>query len=282
MPVHYEFAMVTKSGEKRWMDFSPALISYHGQPAIVGTAFDVTERKLAQEALIRTEKLASVGRMAATVAHEINNPLAAIMNSLYIARSMPNLETAKPFLETADEELKRVAHLTRQALGFYKEPSNASDIQLAELMDSTMNLLKNKIKAKHAHVLKEYEPETTVNAIAGEIRQVFSNLLVNSLEAIAEKGTIRVRIRSTQHPQTGEPCVRVLVADNGSGISSSARPHIFEPLFTTREGLGTGLGLWVTGKIIEKHHGSIRVHSRTEGPNRGTSFSIMVPKQQKS
>ncbi len=279
VPQHYEFAMVTKSGEKRWMDFTPALINYEGEPAIVGTAFDVTERKLAQEALVRTEKLASVGRMAATVAHEINNPLAAIMNSLFIARTMPDLQAAIPFLDTADEELKRVAHLTRQALGFYKESVNPSDVQLAEIMDSTMDLLKSKMKAKHVHIVKDYELETSVTAVAGEMRQVFSNLLANSLEAISEKGTVRVRIKAVHHPKTGADCVRITVADDGLGIPVSAKPHIFEPLFTTREGVGTGLGLWVTGKIVEKHHGSIRVHSKTRDPFRGTSFSITLPKR---
>ena len=160
---------------------------------------DIIERKLAQEALLRSEKLASVGRMAATIAHEINNPLEAVMSVLFLAKEDPELpESVRQYLEIADGELKRIAHITRQSLGFYRESNAPALTSVNAVLESAIGLLKSRIRAKQAVIEKQWDGDVKVTAVAGELRQVFSNLLVNSLDAIDEKGTIKLRV-STWH-----------------------------------------------------------------------------------
>ena len=239
---------------------------------------DISERKRTEEALLRSEKLASVGRMAATIAHEINNPLAAITNTLYLARMKADDPTSvRDFLDVAEDELKRITHITRQTLGFYRESSSPSAVSVTDVLESAVDLMKSKIGAKQAVIEKEWQGETTASAIAGELRQVFSNLLGNSLDAIDEGGTIRLRVSTGHDFKDGRRTVRVSVADNGKGIATASRPHIFEPFFTTKGTVGTGLGLWVTRQIVDKHHGKMRVRSSTEGPHRGTVFMVILP-----
>jgi PAS domain S-box-containing protein len=239
---------------------------------------DITAHKRAEEALLRSEKLASVGRMAATVAHEISNPLAAVTNLLFLANSVNDLpEAARQYLEMADAELKRIAHITRQTLGFYRESNAPVPTSLNAVLESAIDLQKSRIKTKRAVLEKQRNNEDVeVTAVVGELRQVFSNLLANSLDAIDEEGIIKLRV-STSVFSNGYRYVRVTVADNGKGISASARQHIFEPFFTTKGTVGTGLGLWVSKQIIDKHGGTIRMRSSTNGGRRGTVFSIVLP-----
>jgi PAS domain S-box-containing protein len=250
-----------------------------GKPMMaVVTIEDVTAMKQAEAALVRSEKLASVGRMAATVAHEINNPLAAVMNTLFLARSAVDApESVQRYLDLADTELKRIAHITRQALGFYRESSKPEMTSIAPVLDSAIDLLKSKVKAKHVKIERDYETTPPVLAIAGELRQVFSNLLANSLDAVDENAAVKLRISSARFGRNAERCVRITVADNGTGIVAAALPHVFEPFFTTKESVGTGLGLWVSKQIVEKHGGSLRVHSCTSAGRRGTAFAVFLP-----
>jgi PAS domain S-box-containing protein len=243
-----------------------------------GTVMDITERKRTAQALVRSEKLASVGRMATTIAHEINNPLAAVTNTLFLVRGLAELpESARQYLDIADAELRRVAHITRQTLGFYREFAAPSVVSVSAVMDSAIELLKNKIAARSATLERLYDEDAELTAVAGELRQVFSNLLSNSLDAITGNGRIKLRVSRLQNLREGQTFLRVTVADNGGGIDAAALGHIFEPLFTTKVDIGTGLGLWVSKQIIEKHGGSIRVHSRASGPRRGTTFAVFFP-----
>ena len=242
---------------------------------------DISERKRTEEALLRSEKLASVGRMAATIAHEINNPLAAITNTLYLARMQADQPASvREFLDVAEDELKRITHITRQTLGFYRESSSPMPVSVNEVLDSALDLMKSKIGTKRALIEKDWEAEATVWAIAGELRQVFSNLLGNSLDAIDEGGTIKLRVSSGADFKDGRRTVRVAVADNGKGIAESSKPRIFEPFFTTKGTVGTGLGLWVTKQIIDKHHGKVRMRSCPDGARRGTVFMVSLPVEQ--
>jgi signal transduction histidine kinase len=219
-----------------------------------------------------------VGRMAASVAHEINNPLSAVMNALYLARTVAHIpKAARQYLDTADDELQRVSHITRQSLGFYREASLPQRVSVNAIMDSVVALLRGKIKAKDARIEKQYNGDFEVTGVAGELRQVFSNLLANSLDAIPEAGTIRLRVSSSTCVNSGQRRIRITVADNGMGINAATLPCIFEPLFTTKGSTGSGLGLWVSKQIIEKHHGSMRVRSCTHGERRGTALSILLP-----
>jgi signal transduction histidine kinase len=242
-----------------------------------GAATDITARKRAEEALLRSERLASLGRMAATISHEINNPLEALTNLLFLARNADHLpDFARLRLDEADAELRRVAHITRQALGFYRESTAPAPVDVAALVDSAIDLMRSKTRVRKARLEREWRLRPKITAVAGELRQVFSNLLANSLDAIEDEGVIRVRI-SRCTTRAGQDAVRVTIADDGKGIDPDHRPHIFEPLFTTKGAVGTGLGLWVTRQIVEKHHGAIQVRSAISGPYRGSTFSLILP-----
>jgi signal transduction histidine kinase len=238
---------------------------------------DITARKAAEALLIQSEKLASVGRMAASIAHEINNPLAAVMNTVFLARKTPEMPLpAVEYLEIAEEELKRVSHITRQVLGFYRESSALRRVAVDRIMDSAVDLLQSRIRAKRANIETRYRGDLEVKAVGGELRQVLSNLLSNSLECIGECGTVKLRIHGGQCAKSGARMVRITVADNGPGIKEAIRPRIFEALFTTKEETGTGLGLWVSKQIVEKHGGTIRFRSRATGEKTGTVFSVVL------
>lgn len=245
-----------------------------------GINLDMSRLKLAERALLRSEKLASMGRMAATIAHEINNPLEAIGNLLFLARSDSSVPApVREYIELADAELKRVANITRQSLGFYRESNAPAPSSVTRILASALDVLKNKIKAKHVACRCEWVKEVSITAVAGELRQVFSNLLSNSLDAIGENGTIRLRVTSHVAASNGRPCVRITIADNGKGIDYESRQRIFEPFFTTKGTTGTGLGLWVSKQIVEKHGGTIQLRSSTRRGHSGTIFSVVLPIQ---
>jgi signal transduction histidine kinase len=250
----------------------------HGQiTGWFGAACDITQRKTAEEALLRSERLASLSRMASTISHEINNPLEAMINLLFLAEHTEGLPgQAREYLDEVEAELGRVAHITRQSLGFYRESTAPEQVSLDALVNSALDLAKRKIGAKHVTIERRFRARAKITAIGGELRQVFSNLLVNSVDAIGERGIINVRI-STCLTCAGRRAVRVTVADNGAGIPAASRQHIFEPLYSTKGAVGTGLGLWVARQIVEKHGGKIQVRSSVGGPHHGSTFSVLLP-----
>jgi two-component system NtrC family sensor kinase len=233
--------------------------------------------KKAEEALIGSEKLASAGRMAAVLAHEINNPLAAVMNLLFLAQITADTpEPVHQYLKMADDELKRIAHITRQTLGFYRESSVPTNFLVVTLLNSVIDLLQAKMVSTQVIVEKQCDDLLQITAIFGELRQVISNFMLNSLDALGEGGRVTLRASTSRNPLDGGSRIRITIADNGQGISAGALPKIFEPFFTTKGSTGNGLGLWVCKQIIEKHSGSIQVRSCTSGPH-GTTFSMVLP-----
>lgn len=243
-----------------------------------GAAADITARKNSERALLQTERLASVGRMAASIAHEINNPLEALSNLIYLAMTSENVPQAvSERLAQADLELRRVAHITRQSLGFYRETSTPTDTDVNALVESAVDLLRSKIDQKNIVIEKKWNKTCHVRGVAGELRQVFSNLLANSIDAVDQNGRIVLRI-SECAMNDDHPSVLIIFADNGKGIDPTSKTRIFEPLYTTKGTVGTGLGLWVTKEIIDKHQGSIRMHSSNRPPHLGTVFGVFIPK----
>lgn len=246
--------------------------------AWAGINLDIDDRKRSEEALIRSEKLASTGRLAATMAHEVNNSLAAAMNSVFLAiNNADSTKYVRQYLAIADAQLKRIEHITQQALGFYSETTAPANVSVTGVLDSVTELLGRKIGLKQVILEKQYKDQPEVTAVAGELRQVFSTLLINSLDAVEQNGKITLRVSGWRQVGRGSRCVRVTIADNGKGISPSVIPHIFEAFYTTKETVGTGLGLWVGKQIIDKHGGCIRVHTNTRGARRGTTFSVLLP-----
>jgi PAS domain S-box-containing protein len=262
-----------------WLLLTAGPLETAGQ--IVGcimTLLDVTERKAAERALLRSEKLAATGRMAATIAHEVNNPLSAVMNAVYIAATDPTIsEGGKSALQIAADELERIAGITRQTLGFYRETSEPTLVDCGRLLDDVRNLYGLRLKNKDIAVEKRYREAGPILAVAGEVRQVISNLLANAIDAASRKGVIKFHVKRVS--RNGSKSVQISIADNGMGISPADMKRIFEPFFTTKQTIGTGLGLWVCKELVEKHGGTIRVRSRI---GKGTVFSISFPAGSKS
>lgn len=231
----------------------------------------------AQEALRRSEKLAVTGRLAASIAHEINNPLEAVTNLLYLIRSSPDDRAAKQYLENAEQELARVAEITKQTLRFYREPSHPTDTEVEAVLRSVLVLYNSRLVASDIKVQVEVDTHSgVVLSSPGELRQIIANIVGNSIDAMRRGGRLRIRI-SSEHGADHSPRVRLTIADTGSGIPRSLLPAIFEPFVTTKGETGTGLGLWVTGEIIRRNGWSVRVRSRCGADTTGTVFSIIMP-----
>ena len=242
---------------------------------------DASDRKRGEEALRKTEKLAATGRLAASIAHEINNPLEAITNLLYLLSNHAELvEPALGYVVMAEHEVRRISEITQQTLRFYRQSTLPARANLSELLDSVLSLHQGRLRNLGITVERKYDSTIDIFCFAGELRQVFANLVGNAIDAMSAGGRLVVRARRSRDwsdPQrTG---VRFQVADTGSGMKPGVREHIFEPFFTTKEVTGTGLGLWVSSEIVAKHKGTIRVRSRSESPGgqTGTIFELFFP-----
>jgi len=243
------------------------------------TLFDIEERKRTEEYLRRSERLAATGRLAATIAHEINNPLAAVTNLLFLLSSDSRLDPAlKEFTEVAQSEISRVAHITKQTLAFHRDATIPVRVNLNDLMESVLYLYAQKLKVKRIRVHKEFDFAGDVVGFPNELRQVISNIFENAIEASPESGQVRLRVYpSRERFNSQNPGVRIVIADDGPGIETDNAQKIFEPFFTTKGEKGTGLGLWVCQGIVQKHGGFIRMRSSTDPRHCGTVFSIFLP-----
>jgi len=282
-----EYRVETRDGRQHWVcsrgiatfdELSPLPSGAPASPreltGMIGTVQDVTARKTQEVALRQSEKLAATGRLAATIAHEINNPLEAVTNLIYLSKTDPGVPAPiQHLLETADGELARVSQIAQQTLGFYRDTTRPVDINLTNLLEGVVNLFSRKMQYKKLHCALDLASDLHIFGLQGEIRQVFSNLIVNAIDA-SSNGLIQIRARRRTHH--GRPGVSVLVCDQGSGIPVSVRQRLFSPFFTTKQSVGTGLGLWVTRGIVEKQEGTIRVRTSTETPS-GTVFRVFLP-----
>ncbi len=277
-----EYRVDSPEGIQTWVSASGnASFAPNGTDIIgmVGTVQDITVRKTQETALRQSEKLAATGRLAATIAHEINNPLEAVTNLIYLSRTDPDVPApVAALLETADTELARVAQIAQQTLGFYRDTTRPIEIGLNDLLQGVVDLFERKMVSRKITCTLDLEPDLCIHGLQGEIRQVFSNLIVNAIDAftadpILKPGSIHIRGRHLHGPR---PAVSILVCDEGSGIPASARPRIFSPFFTTKLSVGTGLGLWVTRGFIEKQGGLIDFRTRTDELS-GTIFRVVLP-----
>ena len=279
---HYEAVRRRKDGQLLdvSLTISP-IIDEHGQ--IVGAskiARDISERKLTEAALIKSEKVAAAGRLAATLAHEINNPLQAIANLVSIWAHSPGLDAqSQECAAMAESELRRVTHLTQQSLSFYRESAFPTPVNVEEVIDSVLTIYNKRVMAKGIKVTRRYRLNGfTIKTQPGEIRQVFSTLLLNAMEALEAGGTITVRTHKASHWKNRSiRGVRVTISDTGMGIPAANIPRIFEPFFTTKGENGIGLGLWVASGIVDRSGGSILTRSSVLPEKHGTCFSIFLP-----
>jgi PAS domain S-box-containing protein len=247
---------------------------------------DASDRKRSEEALRRSEKLAATGRLAASIAHEINNPLEAVTNLLFLLRNFCQLqEPALKYAEMADHEVQRITEITQQTLRFYRQSTLPTHAAMAELLDTVLILHQGRLNTLNIQVERDYDPEMTLFCFAGEIRQVIANLVGNAIDATSNGGRLVLRARRSRNwadpAQTG---VRFVVADTGIGMEPAVRERVFEAFFTTKEQTGTGLGLWVSHGIIVKHGGIVHVRScsaaqagPSQGRATGTVFQLFVP-----
>jgi PAS domain S-box-containing protein len=238
---------------------------------------DATHERKSEEVLRKTDKLAAAARLSATVAHEINNPLEAIFNLVYVAKTNPGTPPAVVRqLTQAETELERVAHITRKTLGFYRDSSVSAQIDIAALLESVLSIYSHKFQAKDIRIMLNFDPCPPVWGVAGELTQAISNLVSNAADAVSSEGTISIRLRCIQ--EGSSHAVELVVEDDGPGIPAEHNERIFEPFFTTKQDVGTGLGLWVTKGIVDRHGGTIHlVPKNGNGAARGAAFAVQLP-----
>lgn len=239
---------------------------------------DITAQLHAEDALRRTERLAAMGRVAGIIAHEINNPLEAINNAFYLLRDHKSLDDEARMLATmAEQELLRVAHITRQTLSFYRESQQAVLISVAKILDDVLELQSRSLRLSGIALDKKYRTEGAILGFPSELKQVFLNLVGNAIQAMPEGGRLRVRVADCKARNKGRRGIRVSVCDTGGGIKPEDAKRLFEPFFTTKSTKGTGLGLWISKGIVQKYEGAIQFRSlRYQGRNT-TCFSVFLP-----
>jgi signal transduction histidine kinase len=276
-----EYRTMFPDGSIHWISArARATFDKAGQPdRMIGIAMDITSNKLAEDALRKSEKLAAAGRLAATIAHEINNPLEAVTNLLYILRLNDKWDdNARTYVAQAEHELARIAHVTRQTLGFYRETTSPQVMELPKIVEEALTLYLPRIQAKNIRLSREYDETVKVTGLPGEIRQVVSNLVANAIDALPPAGALRIRVRHCRELHNSHrPGGRIVIADSGSGITRDHRKKLFEPFYTTKQDVGTGLGLWVSREIVQKHGGNITLRSSVAPGRTGTVFSIFLP-----
>jgi PAS domain S-box-containing protein len=279
VPLH-ESVRIAKNGRVLHVGVTVSPIR-DAQGKVIGAssiARDLTQMKMAEQALRNAEKLAVAGTMAATVAHEINTPLEAVANIHFLIECGELTEAAREFLHRAQEEVKKIGQITKLTLGFHREGEDrrSTEVRTSDLIDDILTLYKHRIESLGVSIKKRYESVGVVIADADELRQVLSNLIVNASEALANKGD-KLLIHVYDSPDwrnEGKRGVRIVIADNGSGIPREVRHRLFEPFFTAKGAKGAGLGLWVSRSLVEKHGGRLQVRST---PGGGSAFSIFLP-----
>lgn len=266
--------------ELRYLDFvyQPRRDADGSTSGIIVLGVDVTESKRAEEVLLQSEKLAAVGRLASSIAHEINNPLESVTNLLYLAQQTATNPDAKEYLSIAEVELRRVSAIANQTLRFYRQASNPRPVTSQDLVDSTLALYQGKLTNSLVRLEVRERARRPVTCFEGEIRQVLSNLIGNAIDAMsASGGRLLLRSREATRWKTGQKGLVLTVADTGAGISSDILLRIFEPFFTTKGNSGTGLGLWISREIVDRHSGALAVRSSQSNKHPGTVFALFLP-----
>ncbi len=272
-PVRCEYRAPGPDGELHWFEMRANRVP-GAAPLWRGLTMDITERKLIEFALLRSEKLAAVTRLASTVAHEINNPLEAVTNLLFLAQSDTTLRPdTQVYLATAEKELARLGDITRLNIGSLRNSSIRRSIEVSAVADEVLSGFRHRLESKGARIERNFQPGLSIEIAPHELRQILTNLVSNAADAMdGAQSRIAVLIQQSENDT-----VQVLVEDNGSGIDSATLPRVFEPFFTTKHDIGTGIGLWVTRELVESNGGRITAESGALPNGVKTRFTIDFP-----
>ncbi len=272
MPVQVEFRVRWPNSELHWQE-ARGVLDPENPKLIRGATFDITERKQAELSLLRIEKLAAVGRISSTIAHEINNPLASVTNLLYLALLDPGLgEEVRDYIQKAEEELARLSNVTRLTLSYARPQLQAKDVNPAEAIESVLSLFRAQLKAKCIRPVCVWPEPIKIHIFVDELQRVITNLIANSIDALGHSGGI-IRIVLERRGAQGQ----ITIEDNGGGIAPERIGRVFDPFFTTKEDTGTGIGLWVTKELVEKNGGSISLASGDLENGMRTRFELRFP-----
>jgi PAS domain S-box-containing protein len=276
---HFETTRITKDGRR--LDVSLSISPVHDNSGqIVGAAKilrDISARKQLEQSLLQAEKIAATGRMAATIAHEINNPLEAIVNLLYLANARATDPEQIGFLDAAESEVARVSHIAKQTLGYYRDPTATTSISLSDIAAEAIRIYEPRCKNAGIRIERYLEPSPGIVLRKGEIMQVISNLVANAIYAMPSGGTLSIAVKHLSPESAADHGVVLSVEDTGIGISPEQLPRIFDAFYTTRGNIGTGIGLFIARQFVEGHGGKIEVQSRTGPHAHGTKMSIYLP-----
>ncbi len=246
--------------------------------AILEINRDITSQLKAEDALRKTERLAAMGRVAGIIAHEINNPLEAITNTFYLLRDHPSLDDeARYYAKLGEEELHRVAHITRQTLGFYRESKHPVEVSISTMLDEILELQMRRMEFDKVELEKQYRTTGTIRGFPVELKQVFLNLIGNAVQAMPDGGRLRLHVFEAPNRANQRAGVCISICDTGTGIDAEHAKHLFEPFFTTKSTKGTGLGLWISKGIVQKYGGTIRFRSVSLAGRNITCFQVFLP-----
>ncbi len=277
---HYETQRLHKNGHLVEVSLTVSPI-WDAKGRIIGAskiARDVTERNRLQRALIQSEKLAATGRMAASIAHEINNPLEAMTNLAYLLANDRSInETALHYAKMLFEETERASEVARKTLAFYRETGQPVRIDICELLDGVLSLNHARFEKKSITVRREYAETKDVFGFPSELRQVLVNLLLNAVDALPEGGDICLRVSNEASRDETDERVCISVSDSGSGIPEDVQENLFQPFFTTKQSGGNGLGLWISRGIVERHGGELTFRNKTQAGESGAVFMVLLP-----
>lgn len=253
-----------RDGSPVWVRNSVSLVNNEQLESchLISICEDISQHRRAEQALENQEQMAAIGRLTSSIIHEINNPLEAVLNLIFLAQRAADLDAAMPYLRDAEEELGRASEITAQGLQFHRQPSYPMPANVIDIVQSVLALFKEKFRAARVGVELQTQDAPELLCFAGELRQVVVNLIGNAVESMDNGGQITIRVRPGTDWTTGNRGVRVTIADTGSGMSVETRKHIYDAFYTTKGTGGSGLGLWVTARIVRKHRGCIHVRSR--------------------
>ncbi len=276
----YTTEFVGRPGELRSfnVNYSPVRGEDGEVRAISAAVLEVTQQQKAEAALRQSEKLAAVGRLASSISHEINNPLEAVTNLLYLAAAEPGLsEAGKEYVRMAEDEVRRVSQIATQTLRFHRQQNSPVQVTPAQLVDPVLNLFHGRLVNSGIHVEAVYGTVRTVLCFEGDIRQILNNLISNAIDAMRTGGRLLVRAHEAHDLRNDVAGVRITIADTGHGMSAATLERVFEPFYTTKDLKGNGLGLWISQGIVERHKGRLRVRSTQDAERHGTVFSMFLP-----